>query len=81
MYHNIAVSGGGVSALVFVGCIKKFREHRKTFTFDNFIGSSSGSIVCLFMILDYTYDEVRTFLSNNLIDSPVSMKERMLSSS
>jgi NTE family protein len=71
MYHNIAVSGGGVSALVFVGCIKKFREHRKTFTFDNFIGSSSGSIVCLFMILDYTYDEVRTFLSNNLIDSPV----------
>lgn len=71
MYHNIAVSGGGVSALVFVGCIKKMQENTEFFQFNNFIGSSSGSIVCLFMILGYTYDEIKTFLINNLVESPV----------
>ena len=71
MYHNIALSGGGVSALVFVGCIKKMQENTKTFQFDNFIGSSSGSIVCLLMILGYSHDEIRTFLINNLVESPV----------
>ena len=71
MYHNIAVSGGGVSALVFVGCIKRIQENDELFQLSNYIGSSSGSLICLFMILDYSYEEIKSFLSEHLVNSPV----------
>jgi predicted acylesterase/phospholipase RssA len=71
MYHNIAVSGGGVSALVFVGCIKRIYEDNEFFQLSNYIGSSSGSLICLFMILNYSYEEIKSFLSEHLVDSPV----------
>ena len=71
MYHNIAVSGGGVSALVFVGCIKRIHEDHELFQLSNYIGSSSGSLICLFMILNYSFEEIRSFLSEHLVDSPV----------
>ena len=71
MYHNIAVSGGGVSALVFVGCIKSIQENDELFQLSNYIGSSSGSLICLFMILDYSYEEIKSFLSEHLVNSPV----------
>lgn len=71
MYHNIAVSGGGVSALVFVGCIKRIHEDDEFFQLSNYIGSSSGSLICLFMILNYSYEEIKSFLSEHLVDSPI----------
>jgi len=71
MYHNIAISGGGASALVFVGCVKRIYERKDIFQLHNYVGSSSGSLICLFMILEYTFTEIVCFLKKHLVDSTI----------
>lgn len=56
-FNNIAISGGGILAISFIGCIKCIQEN-KIDNFHNYLGSSAGSYACLLMILDYTIEEM-----------------------
>jgi predicted acylesterase/phospholipase RssA len=71
MYYNIAISGGGANVLAFIGCVKLIQEREDLFALNNFIGSSAGSVVCLFMILNYKIDDIVTFLKKELIQSRI----------
>jgi predicted acylesterase/phospholipase RssA len=58
MFHNIALSGGGIHTIAFIGCVKYLQEHKKLDELYNVIGSSGGSIMCLMLVLNFTYEEM-----------------------
>jgi predicted acylesterase/phospholipase RssA len=55
MFHNIALSGGGIHTIAFIGCVKYLQEQNKIDELYNVIGSSGGSIMCLMLVLNFTY--------------------------
>lgn len=59
MFHNIALSGGGIYTIAFIGCIKYLHETNKIDELYNLIGSSGGSVICLMITLNYTWEEMR----------------------
>ena len=61
MFHNIALSGGGIYTIAFIGCVKYLYETNKIEELYNVIGSSGGSVICLMIILNYTWEEMRDF--------------------
>ena len=61
MFHNIALSGGGIYTVAFIGCVKYLYETNKIEELYNVIGSSGGSVICLMIILNYTWEEMRGF--------------------
>jgi predicted acylesterase/phospholipase RssA len=58
MFHNIALSGGGIHTIAFIGCVKYLQEQNKIDELYNVIGSSGGSIMCLMLVLNFTYKEM-----------------------
>lgn len=61
MFHNIALSGGGIYTIAFIGCMKYLFKTNKIDELYNVIGSSGGSVICLMIILNYTWEEMRDF--------------------
>jgi predicted acylesterase/phospholipase RssA len=68
MLYNIAISGGGANALAFLGCMKYLEESFLDISIKNYAGSSSGSLLCLFMILNFSFEETVNFVKKHLID-------------
>lgn len=67
MFYNIAISGGGINTLAFIGCLKYLEEENKSIhALTNYLGASGGSIMCLFMILGFTSEEIKIFLTNEI---------------
>lgn len=62
MFHNIALSGGGIHTIAFIGCVKHLYETNKLDQLHNVIGSSGGSVICLMIVLNYTWEEMRDFV-------------------
>jgi predicted acylesterase/phospholipase RssA len=62
MFHNIALSGGGIHTIAFIGCVKYLQENHKLDELYNVIGSSGGSIICLMLVLNYTHLEMTQVL-------------------
>jgi NTE family protein len=58
MFHNVALSGGGVHALAFLGCVKYLAEHDHLKEIHNVIGSSGGSIIALMIVLQCEYKDM-----------------------
>lgn len=58
MFSNICVSGGGLAAISYLGCLKYINENKELRNnIKNILGVSSGSIFSLFILFDLTYDE------------------------
>jgi predicted acylesterase/phospholipase RssA len=68
MLYNIAISGGGANALAFLGCMKYLEESFLDISIKNYAGSSSGSLLCLFMILNFSFEETVNFVKKHLMD-------------
>jgi len=68
MLYNIAISGGGANALAFLGCLRYLEEAFLDTTIKNFAGSSSGSLLCLLMILNFSFEETVNFVKKTLND-------------
>ena len=61
-FSSIVISGGAVKSLSSVGCIKYLEEIDIMKHIVNFLGTSAGSLLCLFIVLGYSADEIITFL-------------------
>ena len=75
MYTNIVLSGGALKGTSFIGCLKYMEEQDCVKDFKNVLGSSSGSIMALFLVLGYTSCEIEIFLKkelSNLFDIKIS---------
>jgi predicted acylesterase/phospholipase RssA len=67
MFYNIAISGGGINTIAFIGCLQYLEEHDNyTKNIHNFLGASGGSIMCLFLILNYNSQEISDFLKSQI---------------
>jgi predicted acylesterase/phospholipase RssA len=61
-FSSIVISGGAVKSLSSIGCIKYLEEVDIVKYIRNFLGTSAGSLLCLFMVLGYSSDEIISFL-------------------
>lgn len=66
MIHNLIISGGSTKTVAVVGCLKYLEEFGMLSGIVNYIGTSAGSILCLFLILGYKITEILYFLKNSL---------------
>jgi NTE family protein len=61
-YNNLVISGGGFNGFQFFGIIKHLAEKGLIDNFNNFIGVSMGSFICLLIVVGYEYAELEDFL-------------------
>ena len=71
-FSSIVIAGGALKVISVIGCIKYLEEKAILKNIKNFVGTSAGSLMCLFMVLGYTYDEILEFLDKNLADDRIS---------
>lgn len=64
MYSNIVLSGGALKIFSIIGALKKLEEEQKLSKLKNFVGCSAGSLVCLFISLNYDISETELILKN-----------------
>lgn len=72
MFTSIVVSGGAVKVLSTIGCIQYLEENNMISNIMNFVGTSAGSILCFFLILQYKAAEIAQFLNENLNDETIN---------
>ena len=65
MFSNIVLSGGGLAAVSYFGCLKYIYENEELKkNIVNILGVSSGSIFALFLLLNISIDECEKWLHN-----------------
>lgn len=65
MYSNIVLSGGALKIFALIGALKHIENKYKSFNkFKNFLGCSAGSLLCLYLCLDYHIDDIYQDLKN-----------------
>lgn len=72
MYTSIVISGGAMKAMACIGVARLLEERGLMKPVKNFVGTSAGSIICLFMALGYTSVEIRAALLETLSDDSLT---------
>ncbi len=63
MWSNLVVSGGGLAAITYFGCLKYINENKGMKEhIKNILGVSSGSIFSLLLVLGCTLDDCKSWL-------------------
>ena len=63
-YHNLAIEGGGVLGLAYLGALKEIFEDGSMEAFDCFAGSSAGSLITLLLACGADYKFIRDTIWN-----------------
>lgn len=71
-FTSIVIAGGALKVISVIGCIKYLEEKNMVTNMKNFAGTSAGSIMCLFLVLGFTYAEMIEFLYVNLSDKAIT---------
>ena len=66
-YDGLVISGGGLYGIAYLGIIKKMEEAKKIQNIKEYAGTSIGSILCIFLSLGKSSDEILEILKNNTI--------------
>jgi predicted acylesterase/phospholipase RssA len=69
MYKNLVVSGGGLYALSFLGCLRCLEENNQIKSISNFIGTSAGSLICTALAIGYTHQELSQVIKEVLVST------------
>ena len=67
MFYNIALSGGGVNTISFIGCHRFLEESYMDDGIKNYIGASAGAIMCLLMIIGFSSVEIEKHVKDVLV--------------
>ena len=62
MIQNIVFSGAGLRIYTFLGFIKALNERDLLKTITSIIGTSSGSLIAVLCILDFSYNEIEDII-------------------
>jgi NTE family protein len=78
MYSNIVLSGGAFKIFALIGALKNIEDKYKNFKkFKNFLGCSAGSLLCLYLSLDYPIDdifiELKKYYSSSKINNNIKL--------
>jgi predicted acylesterase/phospholipase RssA len=71
-FTSIVIAGGALKVISVIGCIKYLQEKDLIKNIKNLVGTSAGSIMCLFLALDYKFAEIIDFLVHNLNDPEIN---------
>lgn len=61
-FTNIVISGGAMKAISSIGCIQYLEEVDIIKHMKNLLGTSAGSILCLFLVLGFSSNDITTFI-------------------
>lgn len=64
----MVIAGGAMKAMACIGVSKYLEERSLMKQIKNFVGTSAGSIMCLTMVLGYTWEEMKKILLEILAD-------------
>lgn len=62
MYNKLILSGGGKRGILHLGSLQYIYENIDVTNINTYIGTSIGTIICYFLILEYTPVELMTIL-------------------
>lgn len=65
-FTKIVIAGGALKSLSAIGSIAYLEEVNLVNDLKHFLGTSAGSIICLFMVLGYTSQEIVKFINDNI---------------
>jgi predicted acylesterase/phospholipase RssA len=65
-FTKLVIAGGAIKSLSAIGSIAYLEEVHLVQNLKHFIGTSAGSIICLFMVLGYKAQEIVKFLNENI---------------
>jgi predicted acylesterase/phospholipase RssA len=78
MYKNIVISGGGFKTFGLLGALKYYEKEFDNFKmFQNYLGCSAGSLICLFLCLEYKIDEIIQILKDFYYKSKHKIKIKL----
>ena len=63
-YTHLAISGAGIKGIAILGSLKVLYDNKLMTTVANFAGSSSGGLICFFLSIGYTCDELTDIMMN-----------------
>jgi predicted acylesterase/phospholipase RssA len=63
MYDSLVLSGGGIKGLLTLGAVQCCMDSKILSNCRNFIGTSSGSMICYLLCIGYTPTEILVYIS------------------
>lgn len=63
-YTSIVLSGGALKVVTMIGCIKYLEETKELDNIINYVGTSGGSIISLFLVVGYSFSEILRFMKD-----------------
>jgi predicted acylesterase/phospholipase RssA len=70
-FSNIVIAGGAIKALSSIGCIKYLEEVDILKYVMNLLGTSAGSIMCLFIALGFSSQEMISFIHKQFLKDDI----------
>ena len=64
--NSIVFSGGGMKGVSFLGVLKRLQEQNLLKDIKDYYGTSIGGLICLCMILNFTFEELTEFFHLHL---------------
>jgi predicted acylesterase/phospholipase RssA len=64
-FTKMVVAGGAIRTFASIGTIKYLEEQDLVKSIKHFVGTSAGSVICLFLVLGYTSNEIFEFILAN----------------
>lgn len=71
-FTKIVIAGGAIKSLSAIGSIAYLEEVNLVQNLRHFVGTSAGSIICLFMVLGYSAQDIVRFLNENIVKDEVA---------
>lgn len=71
-FTKMVVAGGAIKSLSAIGSIAYLEEVCLVNNLKHFVGTSAGSIICLFMVLGYSAQEIVKFLNENIVKDEIA---------
>lgn len=70
-FTSLVIAGGALKVISVIGCIKYLEEENMLRHLKHYVGSSAGSLMCFFLVLGYSYSEIRAFMYENMNDETI----------
>lgn len=66
MIKNLIISAGSMKTISSIGCVKYLEQYQMLKNVSTYVGTSAGAIMCLFLILGFSTEEIRDFLKSHI---------------
>jgi NTE family protein len=70
-YTNLVLSSGSFYSFSFIGCLKYLEDIDILKDIKNFVGTSGGSLVCLFYVIGYSPIEIYNFIVSECVGKDI----------